>query len=134
MNKKIFSLIVAITLVGVLFASGAAWAKIKTYTGTIQGANCVVNKSKCPLDNNDAHVALERDFVLLQDNGKYFFLPNIDRSTKVKHLGDNVKIHGELKGERLLVSKIAVKAGGSYKTVWDWETIARKIESGGIGR
>lgn len=130
--KKIYTYIAVIGLLTVVFATGGAWAGLKTYTGSIQGANCVVNKTTCPTDASDAHIALENDFLFVQSNGKYFFLPNIDRAVKIKHLGDNVRITGDLKGERLLVSKIAVKDGGSYKTVWDWKTIAREIESGGM--
>ena len=132
MNKRILSYITAIGLLAMVFATGGAWAGMKSYTGSIQGANCVVHNSTCPVDGNDAHTALENDFVLLQGGGKYFFLPNIERSLKTKYIGKNIRVTGDLKGDRLLVSKIAVKDGGSFKTVWDWKEISKNVDEGGF--
>ena len=41
-----------------------------TFEGTFQGANCVHYKMNCPED--DVHIALEHDFVLLLPDGSHW--------------------------------------------------------------
>lgn len=131
MKKRIFKYLALTGLLMVFFTSGGAWAKMKTFNGSIQGANCVAIGTVCPVDASDAFVALEREFVLLVKKGEYYFMPNLERSVKVKYLGKPVRIKGDLTGKTLLVSEIATKSGGSYKTVWSWEQIMRNLNEGG---
>jgi len=128
MDKKLFIkmalLIVAVTFI----VSGAVFAKsLPSIEGTIQGANCVVNKTTCPV-NGDVHAALEHDFVLLTANGDYYFLPNIDRALKVEFLSENVKISGDIKNHSVVVADIAVKTKNGYDSIWNWAEIVESME------
>jgi hypothetical protein len=50
--------------------------------GVIQGANCVHNKTACPEDKLNAHIALAHDFLLVSGESEHFFLPNLNRAIK----------------------------------------------------
>ena len=79
-----------------------------TYEGTIQGLDCVHYKKKCPEEDLDMYISLERDFVLLSTDGRHFLLPNIDRHIKVKYLTKAVRISGNQKESSILVNKFEV--------------------------
>jgi hypothetical protein len=64
-----------------------------TYEGTLKGASCVHYKKKCPED--DAHIALEHDFVQLLPDGHKYFLPNLNRAIKARYVAKDVRISGE---------------------------------------
>jgi uncharacterized protein YaiI (UPF0178 family) len=83
----------------------------------------------CPTNPNDAHNALEPDFVLTQTTGKYYYIVNMDRETKLKYLGDDIRITGKIKGgDSLYASTLEVKKDGAYKTVWSYDQILKERE------
>ena len=89
--------------------------------GIIQGAKCTHYQVEC--FNDDNHIALEPDFVLVIPSGEYYFMPNLNRSVKARHAYKNVRVHGELRRQELWVDKmvdIDKKKGGRAKTTWDW--------------
>jgi len=89
--------------------------------GKIQGAKCTHYQVEC--FNDDNHIALEPDFVLVMPNGEYYFMPNLNRAVKSRHAYKNVRIHGELTRQELWVDKMVdldQKKGSRAKTTWDW--------------
>ena len=89
--------------------------------GIIQGAKCTHYQVEC--FNDDNHIALEPDFVLVIPSGEYYFMPNLNRSVKARHAYKNVRVHGELRRQELWVDRmvdIDKKKGGRAKTTWDW--------------
>ena len=89
--------------------------------GIIQGAKCTHYEVEC--FNDDNHIALEPDFVLVIPSGEYYFMPNLNRSVKARHAYKNVRVHGELTRQELWVDKLVdidKKKGGRAKTTWDW--------------
>ena len=89
--------------------------------GVIQGAKCTHYQVEC--FNDDNHIALEPDFVLVIPSGEYYFLPNLNRSVKARHAYKNVRVHGELRTQELWVDRmvdIDKKKGSRSKTTWDW--------------
>jgi hypothetical protein len=89
--------------------------------GVIKGAKCTHYQVECY--NDDNHIALEPDFVLVMPNGEYYFMPNLNRSIKARHAYKNVRIHGELRRQELWVDKLVdvdAKKGSRSKTTWDW--------------
>ena len=88
--------------------------------GTIRGAKCTHYKVKCY--NDDNHIALEPDFVLVMPNGEYYFMPNLPRDVKTRHAYEKVRIHGELQKQELWVDKMVDldESGSKAKTTWDW--------------
>jgi len=89
--------------------------------GKIQGAKCTHYQVEC--FNDDNHIALEPDFVLVMPNGEYYFMPNLNRSVKARHAYKNVRVHGELTRQELWVDKMVdldQKKGSRAKTTWDW--------------
>ena len=89
--------------------------------GIIQGAKCTHYQTEC--FNDDNHIALEPDFVLVIPSGEYYFMPNLNRSVKARHAYKNVRVHGELTRQELWVDRLVdidKKKGGRAKTTWDW--------------
>jgi hypothetical protein len=89
--------------------------------GIIQGAKCTHYQVEC--FNDDNHIALEPDFVLVIPSGEYYFMPNLNRGVKARHAYKNVRVHGELRTQELWVDRmvdIDKKKGGRAKTTWDW--------------
>jgi hypothetical protein len=109
-----------------LIFSGAVFAGTTSIEGKVEGANCVIEKNVCPV-NNDPHLALENDFVLSTADGKYYFLPNLSRSQKIALASKNVRITGDLQGITLLASIIEERKGDSYQEVWNWKKITRSV-------
>jgi hypothetical protein len=65
-------------------------------------------------------VAFEPDFVLQQADGEYYFLSNVPRETKVRHVLEEARATGEVNDRynTMVVDELQVKEDGSYKTVW----------------
>jgi hypothetical protein len=130
MNKLNFYKIVAVFIVSAtLILTGPAFAKrpIVTLKGTIEGALCVLNGKKCPPDDLDAHLLIENNFVLLSSDGKYYYLPNISRKVKLRYVGKDIRITGQVKGESIIVDTLETKESDQYKIVWSKEKQKREF-------
>ncbi|MEJ2658462.1 MAG: hypothetical protein P8012_14930 [Desulfobacterales bacterium] len=130
MNKLNIYKITAVFLVSAaLILPGAAVAKTHkaTIEGTIEGALCVLSGKKCPPDDLDTHLLIENNFVLLAPDGKYYYLPNISRKVKLRYVGKDIRITGQVKGESIIVDKLEAKEGDNYKVVWSKEKQKREF-------
>ena len=97
-----------------------AGEKVKL-VGEIRGAKCTHYEVEC--FNDDNHIALEPDFVLVMPDGEYYFMPNLSRGIKARHAYKTVRIHGELRKQELWVDRLVdvdKKKGSRSKTTWDW--------------
>jgi hypothetical protein len=99
------------------------------YEGTFQGASCVHFKKECPED--EAHIAIEHDFVLLLPNGEHYFLPNLNRAIKARYVAKPVRISGESKGHEIWVDLLDVKKDNKYINVWSWKKQQEMYKGGG---
>jgi hypothetical protein len=100
-----------------------------TFEGTVRGANCTHYNLECPDD--EMHIAMENDFVLVVADGKHYFLPNLSRMIKARHANREVRISGEREDHEIWVETFEVKIGQSYKRVWSWEEQKKLYESAG---
>jgi hypothetical protein len=123
--KKILVLAVAMALI--VPAAAIAKTDVKTFKGTIEGALCVLEGKKCPPDDLDAHLLIENNFVLLVSDGKYYYLPNLNRNVKARYVGKNLQVTGKVKGESIIVDKVEVKEGSKYKLVWSRQKEKREF-------
>lgn len=126
----------SLSLAGLL-AAGSAPAE--TFNGRINGHSCAHNGEVCPIDRLDPHVALERDFVLQTADGTYYFMTNLPREVKVRHVLSQARVEGDLnpRYNTLLVEELQVKQGDAYRSVWsnaeqsaEW---AYFVGTGGLG-
>ncbi len=109
----------ALVLILSVFAAGSAAFGSDLFNGTIEGADCVINQLNCAKDINDPHLAMERDFVLVTGDGKYFFMPNLRRIYKELAYKKQVRIKGTLKGKAIVVEKLEVLTHGDFFCSWD---------------
>jgi hypothetical protein len=118
-SKVLWIAIISLTMA--LTASQVMAGEKVKLEGVIQGAKCTHYKVDCY--NDDNHIGLEPDFVLVMPTGEYYFMPNLNRGVKSRHAYKNVRVHGELTGQELWVDKMVdldQKKGSRSKTTWDW--------------
>lgn len=97
------------------------------YSGKIQGASYVYNKTVQPTSSSDPKVNLELDFVLQATDGTIYFLENVPRPMKVKAVNKEARVYGEKKTNGVLfVHHIDYEIGGKFVPLCNW---AEKVES-----
>jgi len=87
----------------------------KTVSGKLNGHHCAHAGMTCPIDKLDPHITLEDDFVLMVKDG-YYFLPNLPRDTKVRHVLETVTVKGDVNDKYRTIAVDELMVGG--KTVW----------------
>jgi len=107
----------------IMIVPTAAFSKtnVVTFNGTIEGALCAIEGEVCPPEDLGVHLITEVNFVLRVSDGKYYYLPNLNRNIKARYVGKDIQITGKVKGESIIVDKFKAKEGGNYKLVWSKE-------------
>ncbi len=101
-------------LVAGMLSSSALWAE--TLTGRLNGHDCAERGASCPVDRLDPHVTLEADFVLQVASGEYYFLPNVPRDVKVRHVLETAEVSGALNRKYNAMTVDSLKVNG--REVW----------------
>lgn len=110
----------ASALLGASLLASPLLASAETVEGKMVGFECANTGYICSADKLDPYIQLESDFVLLQDDGQFYFLRNISRDTKVRYVLEDMRAVGEInpKYNSITVNELQVKEGGQYRTVW----------------
>lgn len=118
MKKGFLSLVVLALLIVPMTAWGSG-----TVEGTVHGFNCVMQGKVCPVGSEDPMVAVEDVFVVFTKDGKYFFVPNLDRAIMARHINEMVKVTGTIsdKYPSVTADKLEVMEKGAWKTAWSKE-------------
>lgn len=117
MNHPLRTALPLLGLVGIL-AGGVAQAE--TVTGKINGHGCAHGGHTCPADKLDPHLTFEPAFVLQQPDGEYFFLSNVPRDVKVRHVLEEARATGTVDDtyNTMVVDEFMVKTADGFDTVW----------------
>jgi len=120
MKRKWIPMVIFLTIILIpAMALGAA------FQGTIQGFNCVTQGQVCPIGKEDPMIAAENIFVLQTQDGKWYFVPNVDQGILAKHLNEMVMIDGELnmKFKAIKATNIHVMENMRWRKVWalNWQ-------------
>jgi len=120
MQRPIISFLMAPLLIGMMTVS---IVNAESFSGKLNGHGCAHGGHTCPADKLDPHLRFEPDFVLQEADGDYYFLTNVPRDTKVRHVLEEVRVTGTLKDKynSILVDELMVKKGDEFKTVWSQE-------------
>ena len=110
---------------GLLFLS-APLALADSFTGKLNGHGCAHHGSSCPTDRLDPHLALEPDFVLQVSGGDYYFLSNVPRNVKVRHVLQQIEVDGDLNEKYRTIKVNDLRVGG--KSVWSLEAQKKERE------
>ncbi len=88
--------------------------------GRLNGHECVHGGITGPVDPEDPHLLLERDYVLQQESGDYMFLTNLPRSTKLQYVLQDIQISGvvDTKYNSIVVYELMIMEDDEWKTVW----------------
>jgi hypothetical protein len=107
------------------FAIMTSAAMAETFNGTFTGAVCTFYGKTCP--TSEGHIALEKNFVLNTADGKTYFVLNVDRSLKVRHINDKIRIIGKVKKDLIVAERVEVNKGGKYMKVWTMDEEVKEI-------
>lgn len=126
-TKMIVKTILTATLLTLPFVATGA----ESLTGRIIGHGCIGEGHVCPVDKLDPHIALEADFVLVLNNGDYYFLPNLQRGIKMRYVLDTVTVKGDVdkKYNTIDVDELIADRRGKQRTVWSKKMQRRQYES-----
>jgi len=115
--KKIKSLVMFLLSAALVMPVLVSAAEFK---GQVVGHSCAHHAELCPLKGLEAHLAMEPDFVLVDEtDGTYVYLHNLPRDSKVRHALKHVTVIGELDehSNAISVSELIV----DDKSVWSWK-------------
>ena len=87
-----------------------------TIKGKLEGLNCLLKGYICPLDKADPMINLEKDFVVVTADGKYYYLPNIGLGLKGRHALEVVEATGKVNEKYKSMTVDTLSVGG--KVVW----------------
>ncbi|MBK1621865.1 hypothetical protein CKO42_26545 [Lamprobacter modestohalophilus] len=118
LQRPLAGLTSCIGLVALL--SGTPALAETTIEGRINGLRCAEGGHVCPLENLDAHLSFELELVLQLSDGPYYFLSNVPRDTKVRHVRKQVRVIGTvIEPHRWIsVDRLLVEDGDGYREVW----------------
>jgi hypothetical protein len=102
-----------------------------TFEGTLRGASCTHYKQDCYDD--DAHIAIENDFVLVLADDLHYFMPNLSRALKARYANKVVRVSGDVdkKNHSIWVDTLELKKGNEYQPVWSWKEQQELYKGGG---
>lgn len=119
--------IMAAPLVAML---SAAPTSADTFEGRINGLRCAEGGHFCPLEDIDAHLSFELEFVLQQRDGEYYFLSNVPRDTKVRYVLKKTKVIGSVieHYRSITVDALLIEEDDGYREVWSPAAQQRAFE------
>jgi len=133
--------------IGLVFMLTPVLAIGASFTGSVQGLNCVLQGIICPIGQEDPIAAAENVFVLLVDAATqtYYFVPNVDRVVMARHIAEEVTIEGTLDAKKKAIKANKISRKGklvwstamqtkAYKTVWGFDPFGGEGALGRLGR
>jgi hypothetical protein len=87
-----------------------------TIKGKIEGLTCLLKGYMCPIDKADPMINLEKDFVLVTADGKYYYLSNLGLGLKARHALEVVEATGKINPKYNTMTVDTLSVGG--KVVW----------------
>ena len=91
-------------------------ANADTIKGKLEGVTCLLKGYICPIDKADPMINLEKDFVVVTADGKYYYLSNIGLGLKGKYALEVVEATGKIneKYKSMTVDTLTVKGKVVY--------------------
>jgi hypothetical protein len=102
-------------------------ANAETIKGKLEGLTCLLKGYLCPIDKADPMIALEKDFVVVTADGKYYYLTNVGLGLKGKYALETVEVTGKInpKYNSMVVETMTVKG----KTVFSQKAIEEMMKT-----
>lgn len=106
-----------------------AWAD--SVEGRLTGLKCATKGKLCPSDKDDPHIMLERDFVVMREDGRYYFVTNMDWHTKLGFVLEMVRVEGRMSENQSVIAadEFWVKREGEYRLEWSLERARKKARA-----
>ena len=102
-----------------------------SYEGTIKGAACTHYKLDC--SDNDTHITIENDFVLVMPGDMHYFMPNLNRALKARYANKAVRVSGDMDkmNHYIWVETLELKKGNKYQPIWSRQEQQELYKGGG---
>jgi hypothetical protein len=102
-------------------------ANAETIKGKLEGLTCLLKGYLCPIDKADPMISLEKDFVVVTADGKYYYLTNVGLGLKGKYALETVEVTGKInpKYNSMVVETMTVKG----KTVYSQKAIEEMMKT-----
>jgi hypothetical protein len=102
-------------------------ANAETIKGKLEGLTCLLKGYLCPIDKADPMISLEKDFVVVTADGKYYYLTNVGLGLKGKYALETVEVTGKInpKYNSMVVETMTVKG----KTVFSQKAIEEMMKT-----
>ena len=91
-------------------------ANADTIKGKLEGLTCLLKGYLCPIDKADPMINLEKDFVVVTADGKFYYLSNIGLGLKARHALEVVEATGKINPKYNTMTVDTLSVGG--KVVW----------------
>ncbi|VFQ42535.1 hypothetical protein [Desulfoluna butyratoxydans] len=126
MTRRVNVLFLVLPILAI-FSTSPAFAEIMLVKGKIMGASCVINETVCPTDIKDPRISMERDFVLVAEDGSTYFLSNMRRGAKQVLVSQDVEVLGKVRGNTMFVHNVDKMLMGGMMSVWNWDLRVRNL-------
>ena len=119
-TNKYTAVLIMVLLIMIFIPKGVMAGTIE---GTVQGFTCVTQGIFCPKGKEDPMAGVERVFVVLTKDHKYFFIPNLDRAVMARLINDHVRVSGKIsfKFQAITARHIEVYNKGTWRSAWSLE-------------
>ncbi len=119
-----------ILLIIVMFAAPSnVFADRIQVEGTVQGIFTTLSRSICPPGEEQFIAAVEKTFVLITDEAKWYWVPTFTSAQIAPYINKSVRIEGDLvlNGSGINAAKVEVLEDGEWVVVYSPE-IMKEIE------
>ena len=118
-----------------LMISGGITAKAATLEGIVQGYGCMVIEKLCAVDRMDPRLAAEKNFVIVDKNGTYYFISNVDSSLLSENILNQVRITGDVnsKYHTVTADKLELYSNGSWHEAWSMKKEKEELDAFNYG-
>ena len=131
MNTRTLKTLIVAPLFTLLLITGSI-TMAASIEGVVEGYHgCMVVKNICNVERNDPRVATEKNFVVVNKNGTYYFISNVDSSILSENLHNKAKVTGivDNKYNTVKANKIEFFTNGGWHEAWSMNLDKREIDS-----
>lgn len=122
---------VALPVLFIFMVIGGTIAQASTIEGTLQGFQCTINQKVCPVDRLDPHLAIEKNFVLVNKDGDYYLVSNVDKSILARNVFNQLRITGNVnsKYKSVTAHEIEVFKDGAWRKTWSIQMEKEEVDA-----
>lgn len=130
MNTLKFKSFLVALLFALMLTSGSV-TQAASIEGIVQGYGCMVIQKLCAVDQNDPRAAAEKNFVIVDKDGTYYYITNIDSSLFSGKILNQARVTGivDSKYNTVAADKLEFFSRGKWHEAWSMEKEKERRET-----